>query len=188
MRTGKRLVVLCCLLAIAIISAAVVFWPTPRRVALGRIEALDGTYKEQMDSEGTPRKLNCVVLASRPVTEPDLIALSDLRPLHRLLLDGCPLQDSWLVHLGMLDELEMLSLTGCPITDAGLVHLKGLKNLKSLSVRNTKVSDAGLIPIQQLTSLTFFNVAYSRVTERGVEDLKHALPGLKNIYFEDPPD
>jgi hypothetical protein len=188
MRNRKRLAVLCCLLTIAVVTAAVVFWPTPRRRALARVEALDGTFEKQVDEEAGSRKVYSLILASRPLTELDLIALGDLRPIHRLMLDGCPLKYDWLAHIAALEELELLTLTGCPITDAGLVHLKGLKHLKNLSLRNTPVTDAGLVHLQQLTGLLFLNVAYSRVTERGVEEFKRTLPDLKKVYIRDEPD
>jgi hypothetical protein len=188
MRNRKRLAILSCLLMTAIASAAVVYWPTPRRNALARVEALDGTYREQMDEEDGHRKIHCLILASRPIAESDLIALRELRPIHRLMLDGCPLKDAWLAHLAELEELELLTLTGCPVTDAGLIHLKALKNLKNLSLRNTSVTDAGLVHLQSLTSLTFLNVSYSRVTEHGTEELRRTLPGLNRIYLRDEPD
>ncbi|HEV3437669.1 MAG TPA: hypothetical protein VG122_09940 [Gemmata sp.] len=187
MRNRKRLAILCCVLTIAIASAAIVYWPTPRRNAMARVAALDGTYREQTDEDGQ-RKVHCLILASRPIAEPDLIALRDLRPIHRLMLDGCPLKDAWLAHLAELEELELLTLTGCPVTDAGLIHLKTLKNLKNLSLRNTPVTDAGLVHLQSLTSLTFLNVSYSRVTEQGTAELRRTLPGLKRIYLRDEPD
>lgn len=188
MQNRNRLTVLSCLLIASIALAAVMYWPTPRRNALARVEDLDGSYCEQTDDEDGHRQLNCLMLTSRPVTEADLIALSDLRPIHRLMLDGCPLKDDWLSHVGQLEELELLTLTGCPVTDAGLTHLRNLKNLKNLSLRNTQVTDAGLVHLQPLTSLIFLNLAYSRATAHGAEELQRALPGLKRIYLQDAPE
>jgi hypothetical protein len=188
MQKRKGLLVLGCLIAVAIVSVAIVFWPTPRRKAMARIEALDGIFETQIDEEGGRHKINCLILASRPVAEPDLIALNDFRPIHRLMLDGCRLDDAWLAHIGTLEELELLSLTGCKLTDGALAHLKALKHLKNLSLRNTPVTDACLAHLHQLTALTFLNVAYTQVTEHGIEELKHSLPGLKRVYTRDDPE
>jgi hypothetical protein len=178
----RQLVVVFLLAAVALGAVAIAYWPTPRRQALARVEALKGTYVEQPNEPGGSRRLNILMLTLRPVTEQDLAAVRDIRPLHRILLDGSPVTDAGLVPLGELRELEFLSLIGTQVTDAGLMHLRGLKSLKHLCLRRTGVTDAGLVHLRELTALTSLDVAETGVTDRGVEELHRALPDLK-VYL-----
>ncbi|MDB5311019.1 MAG: hypothetical protein JWO38_5221 [Gemmataceae bacterium] len=180
----RRLTTLLLTLAAAVTALAVTYWPTPRRKALARVEALDGTYCEQTDEEDGPHRVNVLMLTLRPVTGPDLAALRDLRPLHRLLLDGSPVTDDGVAYLGELEELEVLNLTGSKVTDAGLVHLQGLKNLKQLSLRRTRVTDAGLVHLRRLTGLKLLNLSETGVTGRGVEQVRRDIPGLVNVLSD----
>ena len=183
----RRLIVLLILLGVAAGALAVTYWPTARRRAMARVEALNGTYTEEVDEDGGAHQVNGVTLVIRPVTTQDLAALRDIRPLHRLLLDGSPIHDADLAILGEIQELELLTLTNTPVTDAGLPHLRNLKNLKNLSLRRTQVTDAGLVHLRELTRLQFLNIAETRVTDAGAEELQRALPNTQ-IYLHHPPD
>jgi hypothetical protein len=175
----RRLLWLLLLLGVALGTAGFTYWPTPRRQALARIQALHGTYLEQIDPDGGERWVNVVVLMLRPVTEQDLAALRDLRPLHRLILDGSPVTDAGLASLGDLPELELLTLSGTKVTDAGLTHLGELKRLKRLVLAGTGVTDKGLVHFRQLTGLRDLNLVETRVTERGAQELQQVLPNLQ---------
>lgn len=184
-----RLAILLAVLTALVAVAAVKYWPTPRRMSLERLDALDGTYVEQTDPEDGPRQVFSVVLTMRKqLTTDDLVILKDLRPLHRLLLDGSPVTDDGLAQIGQLRELELLNLTGCPVTDAGLVHLEGLGNLKMLSLRGTKVTDAGLVHLRGLTHLKTLNLLETTVSDQGVAELRRALPNLGRIDLHPSPD
>jgi hypothetical protein len=179
----RQLIVLVLILATAGVVAAVMYWPTPRRAALARVHALQGTLVEQWDSEAEPHLVNVLMLTNRPVMEEDLAALRDLRPLHRLLLDGSPVTDAGLAHLGQIHELELLNLSGSKVTDAGLVHLAGLKKLKMLSLRRTRLTNDGLAHLRGLTDLQSLNLIETAVTERGAAELKRALPKLRQVHL-----
>jgi hypothetical protein len=176
----RRLSLLIMLLVAAVGSLAVLHWPTPWRRAMARVEALQGTYVEQMDEKGgVPHPINVLMLTLRPVTEEDLMALRDLRPLHRVLLDGSPVTDAGLAYLGELPELEMLSLMDTQVTDAGLAHLAGLQRLEILILRRTRVTDAGLAQLGKLPALALLNVSESPVTDRGVSELRRLRPEVR---------
>lgn len=179
--TRPRLALALTVLAAAIAIAWIRFAPSPRRQALARIEALHGTYTEQM---GEDHKLNIVLLTARPVSESDLAALRDLRPVHRLMLDGSSVTDTGLEQVGELEELEFLTLGGTQITDAGVRSLRRLKHLQILSLRRTRITDAALDDLRELKELKSLVVAETRVTPRGVEDLKRALPHLEIIHID----
>jgi hypothetical protein len=183
-----RLVLLLIILAGAVGYVAAEYWPTARRRALARVEALHGTFAEQLDEEDGPHRVNIVMLLTRPVAEEDLAALRDLRPLHRVLLDGSPVTDTGLAHLGELPELEFLSLGGTGVTDDGLASLRGLKRLKVLILCRTRVTDAGLVHLRELTGLKALSVADTRVTERGIAELRRTLPGLTHVFLDKADD
>jgi hypothetical protein len=178
---NRRLLLLLVFLSALLAAGAVEYWPTPRRMAMSRIKALDGTYVEQTDIDGGPHQIFTVMLTLRPVSEEDLAVLKHLRPIHRLLLDGSPVTDAGLVHISELAELELLNLTGSQVTDDGLAALAQLKNLKMLSLGRTKVTDAGLVHLHALTRLQTLNLYGTAVTDRGAEELQRALPSLRRI-------
>jgi hypothetical protein len=167
------------LLVLVVGGLTALYWPTPRRRAMERVEALGGTVVVQTDEEGGVHSSRIVMLSHRPVSLEDLAALHDLRPVHRVILDGSPVTDEGLACLARLEELELLSLSKAPITDAGLTHLSHLSHLRSLSLGKTPVTDAGLIHLRPLTSLVYLSVESTRVTDRGVQELCAAIPGLK---------
>jgi len=179
----RRSIALVLLLVPVLVFAGIRYWPTPRRAALARIEALDGTFVEQEDPDDGPHRVSIVLLTARPITEEDLAVLKGLRPLHRLLLDGSPVTDAGLVHIGRIEELELLNLTGSLVTDDGMVHLRGLRNLKMLSLRGTRVTDAGLVHLRELTRLKSLNVADTEVSDEAADELRRALPKLTFVYL-----
>jgi hypothetical protein len=165
-------------------TAAVLLWPTPRRQALARVKELNGTYREEPDPDG--RKLAIVGFIEQPATDDDLPMLRDIRPLHRVLLDGSKVTDAGLVHLEGIEGLELVSLCNTAVTDAGMVHLRRIPALRWVTVRKTRVSDAGLAQLHGMPHLEFVNVAESRVTTSGVEALYRATPSLKDVFHVIP--
>src|SRR3954453_3659137 len=63
------------------------------------------------------------------------------------------LSDTELIHISHLSRLEELDLHRSPVTDAGLIHLEGLTDLQSLHLFHTGVSDAGLVHLRGLARL-----------------------------------
>lgn len=168
------------------VGAAVLFWPSPRRQTLDRVQAIGGTYRE--DDDGTGRKLCIVGLINQPAADDDLAVLRHIRPLHRVLLDGSKVTDAGLAHLKDVEGLEWVSVCGTRVTDAGMEHLAAIPSLRSIHLRKTQVSDAGLVRLHGMPHLEFLNVAESRVTADGVTAMKAATPSLTWVYHEIPDD
>jgi hypothetical protein len=177
MRTST--VVLLGVLIVVAVGAAVLFWPTPRRQAIARLKSIDGTYLEEPEPDG--RRLVIVGLAGRPVTDADLAVLHDIRPLHRLILDGTNITDDSLAQLEGIEGLEDIRLCGTGVTDAGMVHLARIPTLTSVHLRNTRISDAGLAHLHGLPRLGTVNVIASRVTAAGEAELRRTTPSVKDV-------
>jgi hypothetical protein len=169
--------------AFAGVLAAVLFWPTPRRSALARVEELNGVYHE--DPAGDGRTLAIVGFISQPVTDADLVILKDIRPLHRVLLDGTKITNSGLVHLEGIEELEFVSVCGTAVTDDGLVHLARIPTLKEVFLRKTRVTDAGLEHLLGLPRLSMVDVTYSLVTQAGASQFRRKTPGVNTVSEDD---
>jgi hypothetical protein len=179
----RQLVSVTLIVTIGAVCGAVACWRSPRRDALARLAALDGTYMEQRDEAvNANRDLVIIVLSHRQVSEEDLAALRGIRPMHRLFLDSTNVRDDWLAHVAAIEELEWLSICDTQISDEGLVHLRGHPNLRALHMRNSGVGDAGLVPLHGLPKLELINVQQSRVTARGVKELKNKTPSLQQVY------
>jgi hypothetical protein len=167
-------------------AAAVLFWPTPRRQAVARVNELDGTVWEDRDSDG--RQLTIVSFAHRPITDADLAVLRGIRPLHRLILDGSRVTDAGLAQLEGIEGLEDIRLCGTVVTDSGLVHLKRIPALTAVHLRNTQVSDAGLAQLNGLPHLVYVNAIQTRVTAAGETELRKTTPSLKVVHRVEPID
>jgi hypothetical protein len=167
-------------------GVAVLFWPTPHRRAVARVEALDGVYLEERNSDGSTVVI--VGLNSRPVADADLITFHDIRPLHRLILDGSTVTDAGLAHLEGIEGLEDVRFCGTRVTDAGLAHLARIPTLRAVHVVNTRVSDAGLKHLAGLPRLEFVNAIATRVTAAGEAELRRTTPGVKTVLFGIPQD
>jgi hypothetical protein len=77
------------------------------------------------------------------VSDFGLAALSRLKELTWLQLDGARIDDPGLVYLKTLHQIEVIGITDSEITDGGLQHLIGLKKLTVLYLKNTKVTETG---------------------------------------------
>jgi hypothetical protein len=185
----RRLAVLLLVLTALCGVAAAMYWPTPRRQALARLQSLDGYYIEEDVDEGNgPRRVVSISLVQRDVTDEDLPSLRDIRPLHRLLLNGCPITDAGLAHLADFEDLEMVNLTKTHVSDAGLAYLGRLPNLQILILRGTKVTDAGLAHLRGLKRLEVLNVTGTQVTNRALRQLRDASPALKFTHLNTEDD
>ena len=171
-------------LVVAVGASVVLFWPTPRRRALARVEDLEGNFYEQPDETG--RTISIVLLTNRPVTDDDLVVLQGIRPLHRLLLDGTRVTDAGMAHLEGFEGLEWVSCCTTAVTDEGMGHLKRVPGLRALHLGGTRVSDKGIASLHGLPNLEVANVRHSRVTPSGVDEWRRTTPSLKSVFFSGP--
>jgi hypothetical protein len=165
--------------------AAAVYWPTPRRQALDRVEQLGGSYiDETADDDGTGlRRVVSVVLVLRPATDDDLPVLRHIRPLHRVLLDGSKVTNAGLAHLQAIEELEWISVCDTAVTDAGLANLRGHPGLRMVHFRRCKVTDTGMGYLKDLPKLVHVNCAETQVTDAGADALRRAFDHPLGIYL-----
>lgn len=113
------------------------------------------------------------------VSDAGIAQLKGLRMLRKLHLVQTAVTDAGVAHLRELD-LQLLALGGTQTSDAALEHLGSMKSLSALSVGKA-VTDAGLERLKGLSKLTHLNVQGTKVTDAGVQELKKALPDLKDI-------
>jgi hypothetical protein len=182
---SRRLKMLLLVLGVFSAFGAVLFWPTPRRQAIARVEQLGGTYSQDRSGGGT---VSIVGFIGQPVTDDDLTTLRNIRPLHRVLLDGTKVTDAGLAHLEGIEGLEWVSVCKTAVTDAGLVHLSKIPSLRQIHIRNTRVTDAGVVYLHGMPNLEFINLAQTRVTPAGVKALRRATPRLTDVYHVIPED
>jgi len=95
-------------------------------------------------------------LWSVSLTELGLGALTTLRGLRELRLDGMPVSARWLEKLKPLDKLERLSLQGC-----------------------RRLGDDAALVLASWPSLRVLDLKGTAVTEKGLADLRHAKPGAQ---------
>lgn len=86
--------------------------------------------------------------------------------------------DGDLVHLSGMIHLSRLILSKTDISDAGMAHLQGLAGLEYLNIYQTKVSDAGLTHLEKLSKLNKLYAWQSMVTPEGANTLRSKKPGL----------
>jgi hypothetical protein len=139
------------------------------------------------------------------ISDSNLSELRKLTGLTRLTLNNNQMNitDAGLVHLRDMTHMEWLDLTGCHITGRGLgslkgmIHLKGLSlgwtqvddsaleviasfpELESLELYQSKVTDAGILHLRILKNLKKLSVGYTAVTPEAVDELKKAIPTLR---------
>lgn len=128
-------------------------------------------------------KLEELSLPCTGITDEGLSNLRGLVRMRRLSLNSTCVGDAGVAHLSSLRRLEWLYLSSTRITDAGLRHLATLSQLRSLGVSNTRVTDAGLRHLAALRRLESLDVSDTEVTPEGVQELRTALPGLKDVAF-----
>jgi internalin A len=129
------------------------------------------------------KRLRHLYLDDTEITDAGLHHLEGLTNMEFLSLNRTQIDGSGLVSLKRMTELQTLQLSWTKVGDAGLAHLTGHTRLKSLNISGTDVSDIGLVHLQGLTSLQHLNIHFTRkrVSMVGIEQLRRALPNLKNF-------
>ncbi|MEX0717034.1 MAG: M56 family metallopeptidase [Planctomycetaceae bacterium] len=140
------------------------------------------------------------------VTDAGVAAMSSLKRLEHLNLDGARLTDAGVAHLRGLDAVELLSLNFTDIGDVGLASLRelpltqlwldrteisnaGLRRiaddhpgLKSLGIAGTKITADGMEPLRKLKELSTLGVDPGQLNERSCA-LLGSLPSLKFLVI-----
>jgi serine/threonine protein kinase len=86
------------------------------------------------------------------------------------------ISDAELVLLAGLSSVEMIDLTNTPITDRSTRFLGGLRSLRMLILAYTKITDAGLAALANLPRLRSLYLMGTEVTHEGVQAIQAALP------------
>ena len=89
-------------------------------------------------------------LWSISLTELGLDAITTLKELRELRLDGMPVSARWLEKLKILGKLERLNLQGCKrVDDAAAALLASWPSLRALDLKGTAVSEKGLAELRR---------------------------------------
>lgn len=182
----NKIIVLGVLLLCIGIGLGLLFWPTPHRNAIARVEELNGFYREERDQDG--RRVASVIFIGRPIKDDDLTTLKDIHPLNRVFLDSTPVTDDGLAHLVEIEGLEWVSVGDTAVTDEGMVHLSQIPTLQVVHLRKTRVSDAGLAHLHELPKLTHVTVGQTKITQAGIDALQRTTPSLKPTHLDSQDD
>ena len=118
----------------------------------------------------------------RPET---ILAVSRLRRLKRLRVDGCIVHQSELEGLLSLPRLEQLSLSRCLLPSGAYERLGRCSNLRELQLDFTGVRDQDLAQIVRLPNLRVLSVCMTRVTNQCFSHLRSSR-SLRTIYVIAP--
>ncbi len=113
------------------------------------------------------------------ISDAGVAHINQLPNLRKLNLQATGITDTGVAHLREFN-LVVLGLRGTQTSDAALEHLSSMKNLSALSVGKA-VTDAGLEHLKGLNKLVHLNVQGTKVTDNGLQQLRNALPNLKEI-------
>ena len=107
-------------------------------------------------------------------------ALSNLRQLSTLNLDGSGISYEVLKALPELRSVRAPMLQNCSVTDAGISHLGSLPNLECLWISRARISDDGLARLPQAAHLTRLVLHGTKVTDAGLESVGK-MPALRTL-------
>jgi hypothetical protein len=173
------------LLLVLLLGALLASWPW-QRLRQRQYDRAEKEAREALDAAGLvvvtepkTKHVTSVSFRGRPVDEPQLARVADLRYLGSLNLAGTRITDRQLCRLGELPRLASLVLSDTAVTDAGLACLRRLDRLESLHLCRTPVTDSGLIHLRPLSQLAILDLSQTEVTDDG---LVH-LAGLPNLSW-----
>jgi Leucine-rich repeat (LRR) protein len=141
--------------------------------AMAAYEKYKATY--DFDDKGSLIELN---LSDAAVEDKDLVYLTGITSLRRLVLAGTRITDNGLINLDGLSGLQFLDLSRTAITSEGLLRLENLINLRTLVLSHTKIGDEGLQHLKRLPKLTSLKLTGTKVTKAGLKRLREELPKL----------
>jgi Leucine-rich repeat (LRR) protein len=117
--------------------------------------------------------LRSLTIDSIAITDRGLAAISQMKGLTRLILDGIGLQitDGGVANLTRLKRLEHLTLNHSDITDVSLQAISRIRSLRSIIlINNQKVSGVGYASLSKLPLLRELKLSLVKLTDA---DLKH---------------
>jgi mono/diheme cytochrome c family protein len=106
-------------------------------------------------------KIASLDIARSKVTDAGLKAVSGMKHLKELHLEGTTIGDAGLDNLKGLSELEYLNLYGTKVTDAGIAKLASLTKLKSLYLWQSGVTKAGVTALKAKLASTHINTGWT---------------------------
>lgn len=132
-------------------------------------------------SAGSPL-LQADYTTSRPLTDDDMAALSEIAPQLRILnLRNAGTTDAQLKAIGTFENLTRLRLELNPVTDAGLAALSGLRKLEYLNLYGTRITNAGLLSLGSLPRLREVFVWQTQVTPAAIAEFERAHTQVKVV-------
>jgi Leucine Rich repeat len=123
-----------------------------------------------------PDALQHLHLSNEPVSDKGLAAISKLKGLQCLNLDGTDVTDAGLVHLD-LPVLSALSLKDTKVTNEGVSHIAAsLGTLNLLVLRGTQITDKSAPSIGLLGRLEALDLSHTEITDDGLAEIAHLSP------------
>ena len=150
-------------------------------LAPNRLHALHATNAPITDDQlihlTEMESLSVLDLSNTRISDRGLIYLQNLPALEELRLWETRITDAGLAVLGRIRSLRILGLGGTQVTDAGLAHLQGLEHLRVLQLWGTPVEGHGLAALHRLKQLEHVSLPW-RVRGRSRRELREAVPGV----------
>jgi Leucine-rich repeat (LRR) protein len=178
-----------------------------------RLKNLVLQYDGQVSDQGLENlsglsSLQSLTISTIVTTNRGLAAISQMKGLTRLILDGTELKfdDGGVAYLTRLKRLEHLTINHSNITDVSLKTISRIRSLRSIELTNDgKVSGAGYASLSELPLLRELSIGWlesltdadlkhfeklsqleslvlnecPRLTDSGIEALRNALPNTK---------
>ena len=110
------------------------------------------------------------------VTDVSLKAISSLKKLEKLSLNGLEISDKGVSLLVNHESLSSVDLSGTQVTDAGVKNLCSIKRLESAYLNSTTVSNKCLDDLSGVRTLRHLGVSLSSVTPGAVDRLRLKMP------------
>ena len=131
------------------------------------------------------RVLSISFIGRKPVSDGDLIGLSQFPHLQELRIQECSeVTDAGMEHVARLAKLTDLHLLHVPITDKGVSRLSSLTILKTLSLLFTRVTGSGLADLAELP-LEKLEISGASSTAAGLKAVRK-LTHLKDLSLHAP--
>lgn len=101
------------------------------------------------------------------------IHLKGISSLQRLDLTGIPVSDDDLIAVSELTGLVELNLSETAVTSRGVEKLRGLTSLEVLDLSGTQIDDAAVHALKDCTNLLRLNVSDTELTDAAVPSMRH---------------
>jgi serine/threonine protein kinase len=107
--------------------------------------------------------------------------IAQIPKLRILILSEANLKDDGLKALSALKRLHKLAIDGTAITDAGINFLRDME-INDLNIERTSVTDEGLKAIGTIRNMDRLLISNSEITNRGLKYIKH-MP-IKSFHMD----